>query len=332
VLEEDNLKDFVSGLREIFTVAARQGASANKLPQQLSKPSKPSYLFVKVKKIESSFTREKIQEIYKRFEAISLARSMMYDLSRRFVRDRNGSYNREIHIEYLDKAPAGFSMNAGDVTLLDAAGVDISFEVMAQRKSVEEVKVFVVRIIFTQPLYDWRDAESAARFLPSEWPGIGTARNIKYKLADGESEMAVVLYHELLHVWYFWYGKDRSMFPSGHGDAAIGEIADDYYSYLERFYRQMEALEDKIHALQTLIEYLKTLPSGTSALLAPGLNQALADVLSGDANVGLATCGRIDAFVENAKTLHKNDKLTQEQMAEILSLVENAKNELGSRK
>jgi hypothetical protein len=87
---------------------------------------------------------------------------------------------------------------------------------------------------------------SAGTVIGGSWPG-GSPVDIAFTHSDPESGMAETVYHELLHVWYVNTQQD-SLYPTGHGDVQRGEIAPLFLERIQGFMRDIDALEDQVHA------------------------------------------------------------------------------------
>jgi hypothetical protein len=76
----------------------------------------------------------------------------------------------------------------------------------------------------------------------SYWPPTAEGHEscrIYYSYSDPASVLAETLYHELLHIWYFYRGAD-GLYPTGHGDASKCEIADDFLTRIKTFIAELD--------------------------------------------------------------------------------------------
>jgi hypothetical protein len=86
------------------------------------------------------------------------------------------------------------------------------------------------------------------------WPGSSCERNIKFSHRRGESRMAVLLFHELLHIWFvhrFGYLPGMSCM-SGHG--AHFESCD-YFDHVQIRNPKNKQLEDTYPFFDWLLEF-----------------------------------------------------------------------------
>jgi hypothetical protein len=162
-----------------------------------------------------------------RFLKIPSGQKLINDLWKTFC-GRKGRCRSKITVHVVDKLPP----EAGG----EAAGYFTP--------SAPDQPLYDVYLLYHAPLTE----DERSRTLPAgQWPQGKSNSQIFYKFVDSESEMAITLFHELLHVWFVNQGGSP-LYPTGHGDVEKGEFEPDYFEKLKQAYAEIDALEAKIRS------------------------------------------------------------------------------------
>jgi hypothetical protein len=235
---DDALRRFVDDVRRILVAGERTEATSTRpvatatgTPAPTPAPTalKPQLIRLRYRP-EDADRKAIIDEAFKRLASLSSGKRLLQELHTIFWDAASRKYRAEIGIDFVRTLDQDDDLGAGGYVRPQGPGA-ARYRIVAQYPPDAMAAV--------EPgVFGSEGIVSGLSYWPPTAAGYESCR-IYYRYSDAASVLAETLYHELLHIWYFYRGAD-GLYPTGHGDASTCEIADDFLARIKTFIRELD--------------------------------------------------------------------------------------------